>query len=482
MRDRLARGALMAAVALAGPSACRPSASDFYGRVFECAGTLPGECGVTADDAPMTCFPATQLGAEAGFCAPACDGAAVPGPDRPAAIPTGGAEDRMCVTTGASLLRCHPSNDDVQLSRHACPPGLGCMRTDLLTDEGVCTTAPLCYPGMTCQTHDRPFCGGDLLALYFKPGAGLRTDHLPCVKAACHATGSACPSGEMCLPDVVHAASAPPDLCMPGCVDLRCPPNYECWQRLSAAGPPVCVPALAGVRCADSQDCLVGDCLPIGEDGFTACTIPCTSDDQCTVFDGSRGGFVCEPPTGAGTRYCISDEIFTGTLCTDDTQCRASETCIRHQVSQGATDIGYCQLPCRQDGTCRPRAGIPHACLNDGPIPYCFPGKIGVRCQADGDCVGDLSCHFITDNLDATDQAIAAPVCTHACVSDDDCRAGRFTPSSWCNGGFCASKRGGDRVCPRDGACSSGTCAPSQRTDDLPLGLSRCTQPSPLSL
>jgi hypothetical protein len=468
---------VLAASVLAG-AACRPSPGQFYDRAFACTGATPGECGTAEDGAPMTCFAATALGAASGFCAPACDGTTAPGPDRPPS-PASAADDSttMCLTTGASLRRCHPSDDDAQRGTRACPAGLECMRTDLIADDGLCTTAPLCYGSKTCQTADRPFCGGDLVGMYFKPDPRLHTDHLPCMKALCHTTGSACPASEMCLPDVVRVASAPPDLCMPGCVNLRCPPNYECWQRLSAAGPPVCVPALAGVRCADSQDCLVGDCLPIGEPGFDACTVTCASDDDCKLFDGPRGAFVCAPALDSGLRYCVTPEIFTGTLCNDDTQCRPSEKCVFSSVNQGPTDIGYCLVPCAPDGTCQPRAGIPHACRRDGPIPVCYPGKLATPCQAEDECVGDLSCRFIPGELDLTDQPITTPLCTHACASDADCAADRFTPLSWCENGFCALKRPADRVCPQASACQSGMCAASPRPDDEAAGLSRCTTP-----
>jgi len=237
---------------------------------------------------------------------------------------------------------------------------------------------------------------------------------------------------------------------------------------------------VAGVRCIDDQDCLVGNCVPIGEEGFTACTIPCASDDDCTIFDGARGYFICGEPVD-GVRTCISDEIFTGTLCADDSQCRPTERCVRRGVSGGSTDIGYCYVPC-PDGTCAPRAGIPHTCRTDGDIPYCYPAKIGVPCGADTVCVGNLSCSFIPGDLDQVDEPITTPVCTYACLSDADCAANRFTPSSWCNNGFCSTTRGGGRICPRDGACVSGTCAGTPERDAQGQLVSRCTQPQPISI
>ena len=128
---------------------------------------------------------------------------------------------------------------------------LGCLRTDVTADEGVCLTMEPCSQDADCPNPVRSTCAATFLnELYAKipdpTPADLywHSDHLYCLQRDCVKGGSSCGPGQSCLPLLVTAAAHPPDICVPNCdAQDRCPPNHFCFSKLSGSGSPPHLPA-----------------------------------------------------------------------------------------------------------------------------------------------------------------------------------------------------------------------------------------------
>ena len=139
---------------------------------------------------------------------------------------------------------CRPSEKTAE-DPDGCGDKLGCLRTNLTRDEGVCLAMKVCSSDGDCDDPALPTCGSTVLKALL-PNAPFMTTNLQCVVGGCKAGKTSCPLGETCLPSVAPSTTAVPDLCVPSCdSELNCPPNYACWRRVSGAGAPaVCIPTL----------------------------------------------------------------------------------------------------------------------------------------------------------------------------------------------------------------------------------------------
>jgi hypothetical protein len=449
-------GRLVLVLLLAAASSCKAKDDQFFARLYSC--TSDAECGTSRSGAQMICFNGRLHGASHGFCAEACD-------------PSVGAADadHVCVAMGALLARCHPhATDDDQAD---CPSGLNCYRTSLLAPEGVCMDVPVCGPNSPCKDPYYSSCPADSIA--GGAAALLQLDHLNCAHRGCR-TGdqnSACLNGEGCLGNFYGTTLA--DMCVPLCdPDMRCPPNYSCLRATSGpAAPDLCNPGIVGNRC-DDQSCVIGTCDDSGA-GFDVCAIPCQSDQDCQLVDGVGFRFSC---VDSGTvRHCVTTVPFHGAACLKDDDCRRDlgELCFFRNVT-GATDpggtTGECRLPCKPDGTCDPRGGLPHTCLGDAG--GCFPGELGAPCTLASECVDWLMCADVPLDGPGVDAGAGTTrICTVPCDSAAagpaaaDERCDTFTSVHngvvYCGAGFCRqpTRKVGDG-CDRDLECISGRCDP----------------------
>ncbi len=141
--------ALLTALASTAP-ACVVDEAGFDARVFRCDTAAPDPlCGKDSSGQPMTCFAARQIGG-ADFCTRTCS--------EPMSLPDQGA---VCVQGNALLSACDPSDDRPGI---ACGvPELGCLRTDVLTDEGVCVTMQPCSQDIDCHDPVRSTCAATFL-------------------------------------------------------------------------------------------------------------------------------------------------------------------------------------------------------------------------------------------------------------------------------------------------------------------------------
>jgi hypothetical protein len=465
-----ALGALAALGCLVFAGGCRVDRAKFERRVFHCDPGAPGQtCGTDESDRPMACFAASQIGG-ADFCARTCD----PDPDGGVAPLTGpGAGDGTAACLKSSndkphveLQTCKPSDDTDVAPTAACgSPDLGCYRTDLVNDEGVCTTMSPCMQDEDCINPIRSVCASSFLETVVYPDSrDVHLDHLFCLQTDCKSRGSSCAAGESCLQDVVPASTNPPDICVPNCdSNLDCPPNFLCYRRVSTGvTPKVCIPGLLGFTCLDDMDCMVGRCENTGI-GYKVCTTRCQADADCRQFDGIQGLFLCVKNTAQpdDPGYCRTPNSFRGSDCSEDKDClnrNPKEVCARFAPGDA---LGTCLLPCDPDGGCTQRGGIEHTCLlASGARNVCFPGYFGFPCQTDGNCVdgaNDLSCLPTIPG--------APSICTKKCTEDSDCATDRWMKgNSWCSQaiGTCQQLLDDGSPCPGPTACKSGVCTSSR--------------------
>jgi hypothetical protein len=469
-----ARAALAFTLALTA-TGCRVQESAFESRIFACDPSAkdPG-CGTDQDGQPMICYPASLLDGT-NFCTQSCG-------DTPMSLPDGA----VCVQGDAKLKSCDPSQPTD--SPAGCGQSqFGCLRTDVTTQEGVCTTMPPCTLDSDCTDPVRSTCAATFLKELYSGNTTLYADHLYCLQKNCQSGESFCSPGQSCLPLLVPAGSHAPDICVPNCDSQgRCPPNHFCYQKVSGpANPPICLPGLLGFPCATDIDCLVGKCVSDGdpdlESGLKLCTIPCSRDADCSTFDSDQGMFVCVVDPGSGSGHCAMPDAYRGTSCHTSSDCAldAETVCVFQTPPVDDTQKGLCQRPCVA-GACAPRAGIAQTCLpfvdNQGnSAPACYPGFFSLPCFSDASCVGDLSCR----GADPTTSPATPGICTALCQKNDDCDADRWTAGqSYCStsNSICVPLLAAGQDCQSGPQCQSKVCqAPAAGTS----GSSTCAEPTP---
>ncbi|AKF11037.1 hypothetical protein [Sandaracinus amylolyticus] len=296
------------------------------------------------------------------FCRPACDPA------------DASSCDGYCTRNGECLSRCTLLGDGAT----ECPDGHSCVRTDLLSGEGVC------YPVETCSRSDEcaqgTLCFNDVFDLPpVLPGVSYASDQLYCV--AVPDEMMRCPTGYLVAP----AAGDSPATCLPRCdsAGSRCPPGLTCLRELgylfAQPGASACYPGSWGVPCDDDAQCLLGRCLAIGE-GRRACTYGCGEADR--VFEGDGCEALEEASRGlrldALEVRCLEAEGrdvcaplgTTGAPCNDDMRCAEGLECRRFLA--GGSIVRFCSRDCASDAEC-----------NDARAPltaYCEPSAGGGSC------------------------------------------------------------------------------------------------------
>jgi hypothetical protein len=457
-RRRLGATLALASLGSLAAAACQVDADAFQSRIFACnTAARDPLCGTDGDGAPMTCFAARQLGAS-DFCAPHCDYVAM-STNEPGAV---------CVQGDAKLKACDPTAGDGACGRAE----LGCLRTDVTTDQGVCVTTQPCKADKDCTDPVRSTCATTFFHKLYDKNPTLNTDNLYCLQEGCDREGTACSPGETCLKHVIPAAAHPPDICVPKCDSkLRCPPNFFCLKADTISGPAnpaVCIPGLLGFKCQDDIDCLVGRCLPDGGDKLIAnshalniCTVDCKSDADCEAFDSQQGIFYCN-----ADQHCVTPQAYQGASCDKQDDCkRDPETTTCVFLSSDPADQGTCLHPCPADGACPALGGVNHTCLGKtAQSPgVCFPGTFGLPCTQDDNCVKPG-----TTGLTCRD-AGAAKLCTTLCQNDADCESNRFTAGQgFCAGAICLPlfSLPDGAPCARADQCHAKSCAANPAMSD----------------
>jgi hypothetical protein len=418
----------LAAIAAAALHCSSSKLDAFYARVHTCDSRAPDpDCGTTRAGAPLMCSRVTQTLGGNDICTEACaDG------------PGASTDTYACLQDGSMAPRCRPSGGAA-----ACAdPALGCLRTDLERDEGLCLPVRTCSDDSTCPAQ-RSTCMTTLAGLlYPNAKAKLHLDSLHCMTVGCQAAMTSCQSGEQCVRNVVSNENDVPDVCLPTCDgQKRCPPNHTCLRRLSPAYPDICVPGVLGRPCDTDLDCLIGECTSL-EHGYNVCTRPCATDSDCTPFDSGPTFFFCTQGR------CVSPESLTWPDCYTDDDCHdPGLVCAYPDPTQ---KLGACRVPCPADGSkCPARAGIVHGCFTWSGKAVCQPGLFArYPCTSDDDCSPGLHCLGPGSN----------ETCTLPCAADADCDRDRQTAGGFCLAGLCALAQAEGATCTRARECASGMC------------------------
>jgi hypothetical protein len=395
------------------------------------------DCGTNRSGAPLKCTRVIEgLGEGPDFCAERC----LEGPE----VIT---DEYACLQDGSKVARCRPS-----AGASACSDSsLRCLRTDLEQDEGLCLLLNTCTTDADCSPK-RPACATTFLAASQYPAAAaeLKLDSLNCLAVGCNANHGACGMGEQCIQAVFGPMRGIPDVCLPSCDSMHCPPNHSCLQRLSPAYPNICVPGLLGKPCNTDLDCMIGSCLDVGYD-YKVCSRGCTADADCIPFDNGETYFFC------ANNWCVSPESLLWPDCATDADCHnPGLVCARpHPDDQ----YGACRIPCADDGSCPSRAGIIHGCHPWSGMLVCQPGLFGrYECAEDADCAPGLQClPFYTGDPPHR-------LCSITCQTDDDCAANRQTTLAYCGAGVCRAPEPDGTTCDRDRVCDSGRCDTTMKT------------------
>jgi hypothetical protein len=454
---------LLVPLILLGASGCKVDANAFQSRIFPCdTASAHPLCGTDQSGVAMTCFAAGQLGGT-DFCTQSCT-------DAPGDVP---GEDAVCLQSGSKLETCDPTAGD-----DACGQAeLGCLRTDVTTDEGVCVTMKPCQMDSDCRDPVRSTCASTFFHALYSKNQAIHTDHLYCLQEGCAKNGTACSPGETCLKQVISAAAHPPDICVPNCDSLeQCPPNFLCLKADNISGPAnpgVCIPGLLGFKCGSDVDCLVGHCVSDGGDALiptskalNLCTVDCASDADCELFDSDQGTFFCN-----GAHHCVTPQAYLGASCDTDADCtRDPLTTKCTHFSADPTVQGTCIHQCPDGGTCPALGGVPHTCYKYAASApsVCLPGTFGLPCSDDTVCVGNASG---VGGLTCRNVSASTKVCTTLCQKDADCEGNRWTAGQgFCGGSVClpfgSLPKGSP--CAADKQCDSNSCVAASDMSGAP--------------
>ncbi|HJZ88381.1 MAG TPA: hypothetical protein VKN99_24570 [Polyangia bacterium] len=418
-------------------AACTVDTQKYDNQLYTCdvASADSSACG-----AGYGCYGAARPLGAPDFCAPTCD----PGQPDPAGS--------VC-SEGSALRKCSPS-----LSGQ-CASGMACIRTDLLTDEGVCLPISACARNEDCRDPIRSECfSQEMLAVYVNRRADLKTDALFCIQPGCLARFEACAPGTACLPVVLGRGL--PDVCTPSCdAKKRCPPNFVCSSKfLPSQADPFCVPGLLGFRCNSRLDCMLGDCEMVVS-GHKVCTTPCTVPADCASYD--NGNFLFPAAFTCMGGRCLSPTLVLLELCQlahPEIDCAAGDACVT-LTPDTPSGLGICVTPCPASRICPPKGGFPQSCFDTPLGSYCVIGIFGVPCNSNQDCVNGLQC-LTPSNL------LPYKLCSTPCQSHADCTNNHLVgTSSYCMGvvypsepKVCVPKLDGGKPCLQNVQCKSNQC------------------------
>jgi hypothetical protein len=430
-------GRALSLVLLASAIGCRVDQGAFENRVFTCdpAASDP-RCGTTASGGDMICFPGSQLDGT-DFCAPKCDPMM--------SLPAG--ETGVCTSNDAILKTCDPT--DTTTPGGPCGRSdFACLRTDVLSNEGVCVNMHPCTQDADCPSPVHSTCAATFLRDMYQGepnlAADLHLDNLYCLQRGCVANQANCSAGQACLPPALPKGSNAPDICVPECDSQgRCPPNHFCFQKLSGPdNPAVCIPGLLGFECESDIDCLMGTCTDLtgttidpGPISPKLCSTTCTSDDDCARYDSVQGDFICATEND-GQKHCVTPSAFRGATCRSQAGCTRNPGTICVFINSKDPTEGTCVFPCSATRTCPAYSGVPHTCLpldlgTPAQPAVCYPGLFSYPCTDDTNCVGGMKCRAPTGSTNP-------PFCTATCQTDSDCSNDRWIGAgNVCVGSVC---------------------------------------------
>ncbi|MEC9464894.1 MAG: hypothetical protein VX834_03865 [Myxococcota bacterium] len=311
----------------------------------------------------------------------------------------------VCLTTACTA----PVPDAIDTSGANGDDEVTCQAGEIVNDDGACVPAcseATCGPGTVCDA----------------------------------ATGQCLPVDSGTEGNTANTWAGESGTTEGGCDPASCPDGYECPDDASSTQ---CVPiedeGCSGLfDCDFGQQCVEGECVPVGSDAVTMCQ----DDTDCPMLMTCQVG------------VCVG--------CLDDLMCAEGRcilgVCVTADLGPGGDCIG---LECSEGQACNWQTGV------------CEP-----TCVEDSDCVEGEFCSGITnfctsefrcdDDADCLTGSCVAGVCV-GCQSDTECAEGLT-----CTFGACLPNEVGSDPCaeascdpsteacdPLDGSCypADGSCS-----------------------
>jgi hypothetical protein len=335
---------------------------------------------------------------------------------------------------------------------------------------------------------------------------------LNCFEAATDSFGFGGPAGGYCTTgcDTTAACTAIDRASTCGSLGGRQLCIHTCRSQAPAEGQDKCL-GRPDLTCLSAA--ALGDEEPTQEPGFGVCAPRCQSDAGCNGrrCDLSTGlctdepragdpiGAACDEPETCAAGLCLGATAQSSGLCSafctvgvdgcgfDGSEPTIGAACLLPQVpSEGAGDRGLCfelcdvAEDCTEPGfTCvaEPTRGRAGACLpSEGPAdpgdPEPGSESLGLECESDDDCSGELSCLTSDGDAFGVGGGPAQGYCSSDCDSAEDCPSGAVCATTP-GGSYClrACDVADADACARDTAvCASigggGACLPNCTTDD----------------
>ncbi len=221
-----------------------------------------------------------------------------------------------CQDPGDGRQRClNPCRGDegMCLEGEACAAGAGscsgCVPAEIVVgSRGIgepCETAEDCVSGFCFEEAGTAYCsrecteGLDCPAAYhcrFDGEAGV------CVRGEAGGVGSTCIANGDCEEGLFCATRGDESWCSAFCEDaMDCPESFSC---VMAGDVSVCAPdsGINGAECESGDDCISGNCQPVGPGGSLLCTRFCGPESQCSP------GFTCIRSADGITNVCVPTE------------------------------------------------------------------------------------------------------------------------------------------------------------------------------
>ncbi len=459
------------------------------------SGTQPSESVCLAD---ADCAALAKTACSVAFCEPASKRCVV------AARPDGAACDDGDPCSGESLCAsgaCRASHavdcdDKNPCTTDTCAVDLGCSHTAVdapCSDGNACTTGDHCAAGVCESLSNVCSCGNDADCAAFSPdkcsgslqcSAGVCvanpaskidcSDSNPCTVDACipatglcqhdlAATGQPCDDGDVCtFGETCQGATCKPTSTL-NCQGGAGQCTLACDKKLGCSAPAGgALPCDDGNTCTKDDTCHSGVCV-----GAPSCGCQVDSDCSSANVPACQGIAVCKAgqcmvdvglavPCTQDTASCIQaacgskgcEKLSTpdGGTCSDGNPCSLGDHCQSGSCQSAGQDGCDDSNPCTSDG-CVPSKGCVHVAASDNQP--CDDGDVcsqGDACQA-GKCQGKTG---QCDDKDPCTIDVCAPLTKATCLHD------QRPEGAACDDG---------NPCTVGGACTSGTCVPTQILD-----------------
>lgn len=270
---------------------------------------------------PMTgCPPGMYCGnAEGceGFCTP---GAAGSLPNDAECASDTECASLFCHNPGDGRQRClNPCRGDAGmcLEGEACAAGAGscsgCVPAAIVVgSRGLgepCETAEDCASNFCFMEAGTAYCSRECTeGLDCADGYHCRLDGESgvCVRGEPGGVGATCIANGDCEEDLFCATRGDESWCTTFCTDaMDCPESFSC---VMAGEVSVCAPdsGITGADCETGDDCISGNCQPVGPGGDLLCTRFCGPESQC------QPGFTCTRSDDGITNVCVPTDTGGG--------------------------------------------------------------------------------------------------------------------------------------------------------------------------